>query len=163
MKVKLQVATPADAADLVALHVAVNEALASRFGGKAEHPTDKGILFHMRRGTIYLARYRKKPIATLALSTRKPWAIDRSYITPVKRPLFLTGMAVAPALQRRGVGRACLEQAVRFARDWPADSVCLDAFDLPKGAGPFYEKCGFREIGRGVYRVAPLIYYEMLL
>jgi len=163
MKVKLQVATQEDAADLVALNIAVNDDLAVRFGGKAEHPTEKGVLFRMTRGTIYLARHRKKPIATLTLTTRKPWAIDRSYFTPVKRPLYLIGMAVHPEMQRRGVGRDCLEQAVRLARDWPADSLCLDAFASANGAGPFYDKCGFREVGRATYRVAPLIYFEMLL
>ena len=28
------------------------------------------------------------------------------------------------------------------------------------GAGPFYEKCGFTEMGRVTYRITPLIYYE---
>jgi GNAT superfamily N-acetyltransferase len=163
MKVTLRAATPLDAADIVALHGAVNEDLAARFGGRAERPTERGILFWMRRGTVYLARYRGKPIATLTLSTRKPWAIDRRRFTPVKRPLYLTGMAVHPKMQRRGVGTACLEQAIALAKAWPADSICLDAFDLPSGAGGFYAKCGYREAGRATYRARPLIYYEMLV
>ena len=31
------------------------------------------------------------------------------------------------------------------------------------GAGSFYAKCGFREVGRVRYRTVPLIYFEMLL
>jgi GNAT superfamily N-acetyltransferase len=130
---------------------------------RAARRTERGMLFVMSRATVYLARYRGKPIATLALSTRKPWAIDRAYFSAVKRPLYLTGMAVHPRVQGRGAGRACLEQAARFAREWPADSICLDAFDQAWGAGGFYAKCGYREVGRATYRAAPLIYYEMLL
>jgi len=81
----------------------------------------------------------------------------------VKRPLYLISMAVAPAMQRKGVGRGCIEAAIQTARSWPADSLVLDAFDAPGGAGPFYRKCGFREVGRGRFRGAPLIYFELML
>jgi GNAT superfamily N-acetyltransferase len=72
-------------------------------------------------------------------------------------------MAVDPAMQRQHVGRRCLEEAARLARAWPSDSIRLDAYDAPAGAGPFYAKCGYREVGRVTYRNTPLIYYERLL
>jgi ribosomal protein S18 acetylase RimI-like enzyme len=72
-------------------------------------------------------------------------------------------MAVHPDRQCKGVGRLCIEQACRIAKEWPGDAIRLDAFDAEAGAGEFYRKCGFREVGRAVYRFAPLIYYEMLL
>ena len=31
------------------------------------------------------------------------------------------------------------------------------------GAGDFYRKCGFREVGSATYRSAPLIYFELIL
>jgi hypothetical protein len=43
------------------------------------------------------------------------------------------------------------------------DAVRLDAYDAVAGAGPFYEKCGFREVGRATYRITPLVYYELTL
>ena len=46
-------------------------------------------------------------------------------------------MAVIPARQREGLGRRCLEEAMRTSRDWPADAVRLDAFDAEGGAGGF--------------------------
>jgi hypothetical protein len=46
---------------------------------------------------------------------------------------------------------------------WPADAVRLDAYQGPAGAGGFYERCGFREVGRAAYRGTPLIYFELLL
>jgi GNAT superfamily N-acetyltransferase len=101
------------------------------------------------------------PVATLTLSTRKPWAIDTRYFSPARRPLYLTAMEVSPELQRQGIGRKCLQEANRIAREWPADALRLDAFDAVAGAGEFYRKCGFREVGRVTYRGAPLIYFEM--
>jgi GNAT superfamily N-acetyltransferase len=72
-------------------------------------------------------------------------------------------MAVDPAYQRRGVGRALLREALAVARGWPADAVRLDAYDAAAGAGPFYAACGFREVGRAAYRGVRLIYFEKLL
>jgi len=102
-------------------------------------------------------------VGKLRLQTKKPWAIDRAYFTPVKKELFLTGMAVMPAWQRKGVGRMLIGEAVKVARAWPANSICLDAFDADAGAGGFYAKCGFKERGRVAYRGTPHIYFEMLL
>jgi len=165
MKFKLEVATAEDAAGLVSLRAAVNEHLTSQFGKGywASGMTEKGVLFAMRRGTVYVARDSQKPIATLTLSTRKPWAIDTTHFSASTRPLYLTSMEVSPDCQRKGVGRQCLEEACRIAKEWPADAIRLDAFDAAAGAGGFYRKCGFREVGRATYRTAPLIYFEMLV
>jgi predicted N-acetyltransferase YhbS len=57
-----------------------------------------------RGGKAFVAQRRGQIIATLFLTTRKPWAIDTSYFTPVRIPLYLLGMAVAPSLQRTGIG-----------------------------------------------------------
>jgi GNAT superfamily N-acetyltransferase len=161
---KLQVATAGDVADLVSLRAAVNRHLISQYGQGywVAAATEKGMLFAMKRGTVYVARDRGKLIATLTLSTRKPWAIDTKYFGRSKRPLYLTAMEVSPERQRTGVGRLCLDEASRIAREWPADAIRLDAYDTAAGAGDFYRKCGFREVGRATYRNAPLIYFEML-
>jgi GNAT superfamily N-acetyltransferase len=105
-----------------------------------------------------------KRVATLVrLATKKPWAIDVSYFTPVGRPLYLTGMAVSVAHQGQGLGRLALEDARATAAAWPADAIRLDAYDAEAGAGRFYARCGFRERGRVVYKGNPLIYYELVL
>jgi ribosomal protein S18 acetylase RimI-like enzyme len=113
--------------------------------------------------SVVVFRRRSKIIATLTLATKKPWAIDKWYFAPSKRPLYLTNMAVQPDLQRQGIGRQCLDEAQRIARQWPADAIRLDVYDSAAGAGVFYAKCGFREVGRVIYRNTPLIYYEALL
>jgi len=164
-RIRLRPATADDNADLVAMRNASSRDLTLRHGRGpwSGETSDKGVRFEMTRGTIFIARRSNKLIAALTLSTRKPWAIDRKCFTPCNRPLYLTGMLVDPSLQRAGIGRLCIEEARRIAAAWPADSICLDAWDAGAGAGEFYRKCGFREVGRAIYRTAPLIYFEMLL
>ena len=72
-------------------------------------------------------------------------------------------MAVTPNLQRTGIGTRCIHEARRIAIKWPADAIRLDAYDTAAGAGEFYRKSGFHEVGRTKYRNVPLIYYELLL
>jgi GNAT superfamily N-acetyltransferase len=168
MRCDLQLATAADVADLLSLHAAVNERLTTQYGNGfwISRITEKSALFAMRNSSVYIARYEGRPIATLTLATKKPWAIDknaRKYFASGKSPLYLTAMAVHPDVQRRGIGRLCVEAARRIALEWPCDAIRLDAYDAAAGAGEFYRKCGFREAGRATYRLAPLIYFEMLL
>jgi GNAT superfamily N-acetyltransferase len=99
----------------------------------------------------------------MSLATNKPWAIDLGYFTTVPRAVYLHQMAVAPDLQRQGIGRALVREAITAAREWPSWAIRLDAYDGPAGAGGFYAKCGFREVGRVTYRKVPLIYFELLL
>ena len=72
-------------------------------------------------------------------------------------------MAVHPDFQGKGVGRVLLKEAKAAAQAWPADTIRLDAFDAKAGAGPFYAKCGFREVARVSYKGNPLVYFELML
>ena len=78
----------------------------------------------------------------------------------MRKALYLLEMAVAPDLQRGGIGRLLIEAAKSVARAFPADAIRLDAYDHAAGAGGFYAKCGFQERGRVAYRGVPLIYFE---
>lgn len=158
-------ATTDDALAIAAVRSRAADALTKEFGdGHWSAPaTEKGVLFSMRYASVLLARNSGRIVGTLRLANKKPWAIDPEYFTPVKRPIYLTDMAVDPAAQRKGVGRALIDRALAVARDWPANSIRLDAYNAPAGAGEFYAKCGFREVGRVVYRKTPLVYYEKLI
>lgn len=165
MPLTLKLATDRDVADLVSLHTAVHQHLDALHGHGywSSNVTEKGVRFSMTRGNIYIARQRGKLIAALTLSTRKPWAIDKKYFHPSEKPLYLTAMQVHPAHQGKGIGARCIDEARKLTAAWPADAIRLDAWAEAVGAGDFYRKCGFQEVGRATYRVAPLIYFEMLI
>lgn len=121
------------------------------------------MLLAMRASQVFVARLDGELVGTLRLTEKKPWAIDTDHFFDSKSPLYLMAMAVAPARQRQGIGRMCLEEAKRLAREWPADAIRLDAYDAKAGAGDFYTRCGWKEAGRATYRGAALIYFELLL
>lgn len=168
MPLSFTLATVADAAELAALHNAVAEHL-TRLHGRGHWSmaaTERGALNSLRHAQVLLARDQNDAngiIGTLRLATKKPWAIDVAYFSDVRRPLYLTSMAVSPPMQRQGIGRLLLEQARMMARAWPADALRLDAYSGDAGAGAFYGKCGFREVGRVVYKMTPLVYFEQIL
>lgn len=158
-------ASAADAADIAAVRSGAAAHLTRQFGRGhwSSQPTEQAVLRGIATSRVLVARQAGRAIAVLSLATRKPWAIDRSYFADSERPLYLVDMAVAPEHQRRGVGRRLVQAAVAAARAWPVDAIRLDAYDADAGAGPFYAKCGFREVGRASFRTVPLVYYEMLL
>ena len=158
-------AMPEEATRIAELRNAAADKLTREFGrGHWSHPvTAEKVADGMERSRVYVLRERGRVVGTLRLHLKKPSEYDRPWFTRARRPVFLYDMAVDPARQRRGFGRACIEGAIRVARAWPADAIRLDAYDHPAGAGPFYEKCGFRETSRRVYFRAPIIYYEMML
>jgi GNAT superfamily N-acetyltransferase len=162
MKFELEPATANDAIALAALHTAVADHLTDTHGhGPWSSKTNEtGVHYALRNSHVFVARMKDEIVGTLRLTTTKPWAIDTDYFSPARQPLYLTAMAIAPAKQRQGVGRACLEDVKRIAKAWPADAIRLDAYDATAGAGNFYRRCGWMEKGRATYRGAALIYYE---
>jgi GNAT superfamily N-acetyltransferase len=154
-----------DVAAVLELRTATARDLTRRFGRGhwSIEGSARGVLNDLRISQVWLALRGRAAVATFRLSTRKPWAIDASYFTRSTRPVYLTDMAVRPEVQRQGIGRQCVEELVTIARRWPADSIRLDAYDAPAGAGEFYARCGFREVGRVSYRGNPLVYFEMML
>jgi GNAT superfamily N-acetyltransferase len=154
-----------DAPAIAALYNAAAGALTARFGeGHWSHLiTERGTAFSLRHARVRVGREGRHILTVLRLATKKPWAIDVAYFTPVKKPLYLTGLTVSVAHQGKGLGRLALEDAITVARKWPADAIRLDAYDADAGAGRFYATCGFQERGRVRYKDDPLVYYELLL
>lgn len=163
-KLKIELATPDDAAAIVRVRNDAAQVLTKNFGtGFWSHEVSESSVIHgFKSAKILVVRARNRVIASVRLATKKPWAIDPGYFTPVSRPIYLVDMAVIPAKQRQGIGRALVNEAVQVAWEWPGDSVRLDAFDSPAGAGAFYAKCGFENRGHTEYRGNPLIYFELL-
>ena len=68
--------------------------------------------------------------------------------------LHITVVAVAPALQRRGLGRRVLEALLRHASDLGAQHATLEVAASNGAAQALYGRCGFNTAGvrRGYYR-----------
>lgn len=165
MNLSFAIATESDVGAIARLRNAAAERLTRDFGPGhwSGQTSEVGVRQMLKNSRTYVVRNRSAIVGTLRLATRKPWAIDPRYFAQVKKPLYLVDMAVAPGHQRKGVGRQLLEHALQAARAWTAEAIRLDAYDAEAGAGPFYAKCGYHEVGRVSYRGTPLIYYELLL
>jgi GNAT superfamily N-acetyltransferase len=165
MKLSITTATDADASAIAVLRTSVAENLTRQYGrGHWSLPvTEKSILRSIETSRVLVVRNDSGIIATLRLATKKPWAIDLTYFSPVSKALYLHDMAVTPTMQRQGIGRHLFQEAIAVAREWPSNAIRLDAYDADAGAGTFYAKCGFRKVGRAEYRKIPLIYFEFYL
>ena len=165
MHLKFRDATLDDVPVIAALHNAAAGALTARFGVGhwSTLGSERSAALAQRHARVRVGREGKRILTVLRLATKKPWAIDVSYFTPVKRPLYLTGMAVAVTHQGHGLGRLALDDAHAAAESWPADAIRLDAYDHAAGAGEFYLESGYAERGHVVYKGDPLVYFELLL
>jgi GNAT superfamily N-acetyltransferase len=164
-RISVRTAEPPDAAALAILRTEAAADLTARFGSGhwSGTATERGVLRGILTSRVLVAHRGARLLGTLRLATKKPWAIDVTYFTPVARALYLSDMAVAPEHQRHGVGRRLLEAAFETARTWPAQAIRLDAYDAPAGASRFYARCGLQECGRVIYRTVPLRYFERVI
>jgi GNAT superfamily N-acetyltransferase len=165
MPLSITAATLDDASQIAALQTRVAEDLTRLHGlGHWSAPVlEQNVARGIASSTVLVGRDNGIIVGTLRLVTKKPWAIDPAYFVTVRRPLYLLSMAVEPSRQRTGIGTRLLEEARIVGQRWPADAIRLDAYDSAAGAGPFYAKCGYREVGRVTYHSVPLRYFELLL
>jgi GNAT superfamily N-acetyltransferase len=126
-------------------------------------PTEASVIRSFKMSRVLVARREDRLVATVRLSTRKPWAIDLACFTAASHAVYLQDLAVAPEAQRQGIGRRMVEEATSVAHGWPSQAIRLDTYDHVAGAGPFYRRCGFHEVGHAIYRGVPLVYFELTL
>lgn len=63
------------------------------------------------------------------------------YFPPLKN---IVALAVNPAAQKNGAGRALLAAAEQWAKDCGAAGVRLNSSEARTGAHAFYERCGYK-------------------
>jgi GNAT superfamily N-acetyltransferase len=132
-------------------------------GHWSTHSSEEEVVQQMGVSHVMVARRQRKIIGTVRLATAQPSAIDASAFTPVASALYVLGLGVAPEFRGQGVGIQLMEAAKAAARSWQADALWLDAYSHIAGAGPFYLRCGFREVGPSAYQEVSLIFYEWLV
>ena len=161
---RITIADPDDAAPIAAVRVAAADRLTRDFGDGhwSSHTNEDAVSRDINASTVLVARDRGAIVGTLTLQKKKPWSIDTVYFTPCTMPLYLINMAVTPARQRRGVGRALLAEAKIVARAFPAHALRLDAYEGPAGAAEFYRRCGYTQVGGKLYRGVALLYFELM-
>jgi GNAT superfamily N-acetyltransferase len=164
VKSSVSLATSSDAGALAALRTSVARDMSQQFGEGAwsATPSEAEVTQQLSASHVLVARREPEIIGTVRLARAIPWAIDSSSFTPVASALYVLGLAVIPEARGQGVGRQLMEAAKATARAESAGALWLDAYEHAAGAGPFYLKCGFRQVGRTLYRETPLIYYEWL-
>jgi hypothetical protein len=117
---KFRDATVDDVAAIAGLQNAAAGALTARHGPGpwSSLVNERGAALALRHARVRLGRDGKRTLTVLRLATKKPWAIDASYFTPAKRPLYVTGMAVSVAGQVRL--EPLRRRLVRARNRWPA-------------------------------------------
>lgn len=163
--ISISLATPEDAAAIAEVISEAAADLTSKhgMGHWSAVASEKGVLNGMNKARVLVARNGAEVVGTLRLTSTRPWVIDAAYFTPVQRPVYLVDMAVRPGYQRKGVGRALLEEAKTMSTALGGDAIRLDAYEGVAGACGFYEKCGFTEMGHIVYKKVPHVYFEWLI
>jgi ribosomal protein S18 acetylase RimI-like enzyme len=146
------------------VRVAAADRLTRDFGEGhwSAHTNEDAVRRDINASRVLAIRERGAIVGTLTLQTKKPWSIDLSFFTPCAKALYLINMAVMPERQRSGLGRALLAEALSAARLFPADAIRLDAYDSSAGAGDFYRKCGYTNVGGKSYRGVPLLYFQLM-
>lgn len=164
-EVPISVAKKADVAALAALRTAVAERMTQEFGAGhwSARPSRAEVLRQMRASLVLVARRDAQIIGTVRLVRAMPGVIDTSAFTPVDEAYYVLGLAVAPECRGAGLGRQLMDAAKAWARERGAQALWLDAYDHRAGAGAFYQKCGFRMVGRTRLGELPLLWFEWLM
>jgi ribosomal protein S18 acetylase RimI-like enzyme len=160
----ISLATRRDVPALAALHASIAREMTRKFGkgGWSEFPTAAGVKRQLGASRVLVARCEAQIVGTVRLARAQPALFDAAAFTPVGNAFYALGLAVAPASRQRGIGRALMESAKEVTRAAPMDALWLDVYDHAAGAGSFYEKCGFRKVGKVSHQSTVVIGYEWL-
>lgn len=152
--------TDEDARAIVTLHALVAERHRTEIAGarpwRSLDPSRVRAL--IRKPVTMLARELDVVVGSFRLDPARGFC-GIARFTAATSFVYLFEMVVHPAYQRRGVGRLCLDEAERWARDHGASAIRLDTNDDGASAASFYAACGYRE----VLRHRRTIYLERLL
>ncbi len=162
---------PDDIEDLYALIVACGEDMWQRLGLDHWKPaTPKDVFREYARAKEVFAVHDGDELVgtfTIGFEAPEPYAPE-SWADAAHRAIYLNKLAVSPGLQRRGLGRWCMVEIERLARERGRQALRFDALTRNGPLLGFYDHLGYRrcgdmyvldEIGRGW----DIILYEKVL
>jgi GNAT superfamily N-acetyltransferase len=80
-----------------------------------------------------------------------------------RRPIELARLYVTPSWIGRGAGSALMEAALAEANRRECDAIWLGVWTENPGAIAFYERWGFREIGRQPFTMGGELHHDLLM
>ena len=111
-------ASEADIPALLELRLAIDADQAERFGDERYTTTitEKSVARNLKSSRTVVASRRGRIVGGVRIETKKPWAIDLEYFTPVRKAVYLHDVNVHPDLQRSGIGRQLLNRVTVVAK-----------------------------------------------
>jgi GNAT superfamily N-acetyltransferase len=164
VKLKLILAESQDAEAIASLRNAVTDELTFNHGKGpwTVHHKTADVLADLRNAKLYVALRRDEVIASVTLSAKPTTAGKTPLKSAEKKPLYLTSICIAPEYQRRGYGRACIDEAIRLAKRAKADGIIATTYStLETSIGEFYLRCGFKASVPSGDHSASLRHYEL--
>jgi ribosomal protein S18 acetylase RimI-like enzyme len=127
--------------EIVALHEAVAQYRRLELkGARAWNvPSLRSLVASMPTSESVLAHDDAELVASFRLDPARGFLGDaHARFTEVQSSVYLLEMAVHPSHRSRGVGRLCLDEAARRARERGAQAIRLDTNDDEARAASFY-------------------------
>lgn len=155
LPLELRRATVGDAPRLQAIVAAAGLAMAEQgFSNWLTPDATERLVEDIATREVYLAvplessNWGQSPIATFTIGdrARRPY-VPEPWVDPATSALYLNRLAVDPGLQGNGIGRWCLEQIERLARERGARAVRCDVLTANTRLRGLYERAGYEPRG----------------
>jgi GNAT superfamily N-acetyltransferase len=163
---KLRQANLDDVKEIRSILAAAAADLTARFGQGhwSTVRTIETLQKYVNDGVLYVVEVDLTAVAALRLTNRKIGFYRNDWFARPKDPAgYLMDMAVRPDHQRRGIGRRSMQLTEQLGRRAGLQTIRLDAYKGPAGAGEFYKKCGYALVHQGAFKGVALEYFEKLL
>ena len=156
MRAEVREATDQDVEALLRMFVEAHqphlEAMPHVFKGMDDIASIRGFLLDLIERAdsgVFVAELDGNPVGCLWMTEQQTpeWTI----LVP-RRYAMIGNVVVGAQVRRRGIGRALLDQAHRWATDRGIDEVELNVYEFNTGAIALYERLGYATVSRRMWR-----------
>jgi GNAT superfamily N-acetyltransferase len=165
-KLRCTKATPSDLQRVFDIRANCAADLMTRYGPGhwGTSPTLRTLEKHLTSKYVFVVSTGKAMVGTFTLSLKRPSFFSlKDFTNPKATAAYLTGLAVEPVYQKKGIGRFCMQSVDRMARKLKCSAIRFDAYDAPAGAAEFYVRCGYERRHKSTFMGVPLIFFERVI